>query len=289
MRWILSRSPIIWLTVAIAVSSCRHSPAVNWQHPSPNQDSRVQFLVIHATEIDFAKSLHTLTRADVSSHYLVDRDGTIYGLVPESRRAWHAGPSFWQGATPLNPSSIGIEIVSVAPGLAEGSESGFPPTQILAVTDLIADIVKRHGIRPDRIVGHGEVQPDTRSDPGRLFPWAALQARGLVPMADPATLEQYRIKFSSQGLPDVRWVQERLSQHGYQITCNGALDEHTRRVISVFQGRYRQQSISGEPDLETVSLLAALTDDRGLKLQVPDGRTRSYRADPPLQSHCASP
>ncbi len=289
MRQSSSCHAILALALASLVSGCKHAPAVNWHHPSPNQDSRVQFLVVHATEIDFAKSLHTLTRGDVSSHYLVDRDGTIYGLVPESRRAWHAGPSFWQGATPLNPSSIGIEIVSVAPGLAEGTESGFPPAQVQAVTRLLADIARRHEIRPDRIVGHGEVQPDTRSDPGRLFPWKELEARGLVPTTDAAVVEKYRAQFASEGLPDLRWVQDRLSKHGYQITCSGILDDHTRRVISVFQGRYLQDRISGDVDLATAALLAALTDDHGLVLRMPDGTTKIYSTDPPLQSHCLPP
>ena len=289
MRQPLSCCVIMALALTGAISGCSHSPEINWRHLSPNQDSRVQFLVVHATEIDFAQSLQTLTRGDVSSHYLVDRDGTIYGLVPEPRRAWHAGPSFWQGATPLNPSSIGIEIVSVAPGLAEATESGFPPEQIHAVTKLVADIAKRHEIRPDRIVGHGEVQPDTRSDPGRLFPWRELAARGLVPMPEPSVLERYRAQFAADGLPDLRWVQDRLSKHGYQIACTGILDDHTRRVISVFQGRYRQEKISGEIDLETAALLAALTDDHGLVLKMPSGLTKNYRADPPLQSRCLPP
>jgi N-acetylmuramoyl-L-alanine amidase len=274
------------LLAMIGLAGCQHGPSINWTHPSRNQDSRVQFIVVHATEIDFPTSLRVLTRGDVSSHYLVDRDGTIYGLVPENRRAWHAGPSYWEGATPLNPSSIGIEIVSVPPGMPEATEAGFPDVQIAAVERLVADIARRHEVRPDRIVGHGEVQPEGRTDPGRLFPWQRLIAKGLVPAADPSLVKQFTLDFESHGLPDLNWVQSRLSLHGYQVPCTGVLDAPTRRVISVFQGRYRQSLITGEPDLETVSILAALTSPGGRRVLDTKGGWRDFQPDPPLHTVC---
>jgi N-acetylmuramoyl-L-alanine amidase len=272
----------------VGLAGCQHGPSINWGHLSRNQDSRVQFIVVHATEIDFPTSLQVLTHGDVSSHYLVDRDGTIYGLVPENRRAWHAGPSYWEGATPLNPSSIGIEIVSVPLGMPEATEAGFPEAQITAVERLVADIAQRHEVRPDRIVGHGEIQPEGRTDPGRLFPWQRLIAKGLVPTTDPRLVEQFTLDFQNHGLPDLNWVQSRLSLQGYQVPCTGDLDPPTRRVLSVFQGRYRQSLITGEPDVETLAILAALTSPGGRRVLDPQRGWREFQPDPPLHAHCAS-
>jgi N-acetylmuramoyl-L-alanine amidase len=287
MRVCLKFSFMRWaLPSLLGLTGCQHGPPIDWTHLSKNQDSRVQFIVVHATEIDFPTSLRVLTRGDVSSHYLVDRDGTIYGLVPEHRRAWHAGPSYWEGATPLNPSSIGIEIVSVPLGQPEGTEVEFPDVQIVAVENLIADIARRHQVRPDRIIGHGEVQPEGRTDPGRLFPWQRLVAKGLVPTADAARVEQFSRGFEQDGLPDIPWVQSRLSLHGYQVPCTGVLDPATRKVLQVFQGRYRPARVMGEPDLETVSILAALTSPGGRRVLDTEGGWRDFQPDPPLHAVC---
>lgn len=288
MRALSLRCLAYWLVslVSCLLIGCTHSLSVNWAHASPNQDSRVQFIVVHATELDFPASLRALTQGNVSSHYLVDRDGTIYGLVPESRRAWHAGPSYWQGSTPLNPSSIGIEIVSVPLGEPEATEVEFPSVQIAAVEKLIADIGHRHGIRPDRIVGHGEVQPDSRTDPGQFFPWTRLEKLGLVPTPDASKVERFRREFTETGLPDTSWIQERLSQHGYQMVCTGRLDEHTKQVLAVFQSRYRQSLVSGEPDDETIAILATLTSPDGLILTFANAERRLFKVEPPLHSHC---
>ncbi len=270
------------------LAACAQGPRIQWNHPSVNQDSRVQFLVVHATEIDFATSLQALTHGDVSSHYLVDRDGSIYGLVPESRRAWHAGPSYWEGTTPLNPSSIGIEVVSVPKGMPEGTEAPFPEPQIAAVRDLIADIAKRHHIRPNRIVGHGEVQPEGRTDPGRLFPWSSLIDAGLIPAPDPNAVNRFRQAFERDP-PGVRWLQEQLSAHGYRIQCSGVFDGPTKQVLTVFQGRYRPGQVDGEADPETLGILAALTSPDGLRMRTSRDGWRALHVDPPPQARCLDP
>jgi N-acetylmuramoyl-L-alanine amidase len=244
----------------------------------------VQFLVLHATETDFPKALEILTHGDVSSHYLVDRDGHIYRLVEEGRRAWHSGPSYWQGATPLNPGSIGIEIVNVERGAPDGVDSGYPEPQVSAVLALVRDIAHRHEIRPHRIVGHGEVLPEDKTDPGILFPWHRLYEAGLVPEPDPAVVAHMRATLGDE-VPSPAWFQSRLSQHGYRVTCSGVLDEATRRVIAVFQGRYRPRDARGEPDLETAALLAATTESGGLRILVGD-QPRPYRIDPAQKPRC---
>jgi N-acetylmuramoyl-L-alanine amidase len=270
----------------LLLGGCADGPTIDWTHPSANHDSRVQFIVIHATEIDFPTSLRVLTRGDVSSHYLVDRDGSVYGLVPESERAWHAGSSYWQGATPLNPSSIGIEIVSVPLGQPEGTDVPFPAAQTAAVRALVADIVRRHGVRADRIVGHGEVQPEGRTDPGHWFPWPQLAADGLVPSPDPALVATFRERFEAQ-LPDIRWFQEHLGLHGYRVACSGELDTQTQQVLGVFQGRYRPEHVTGRPDAETAALLATLTDPDGRLVSDRQGHRRVYRPERPAASHCS--
>lgn len=281
------RHAIRWGLGAIVsgLLGCAHGPTINRSHPSQNQDSRVQFIVLHATEIDFPTSLRVLTHGDVSSHYLVDRDGTIYGLVPEDRRAWHAGSSFWEGSTPLNPSSIGIEIVSVPLGMPEGTDVPFPAAQMKAVRSLVSDIAQRHHVRPDRIVGHGEIQPEGRTDPGHRFPWSELAHDGLIPTPNPALVARYRIEFE-QALPDVGWLQKQLAAHGYRIRCTGALDQQTREVIGVFQGRYRQTGVTGEPDAETSALIAALTAPNGRVLEDHAGHFSPFQPEGAAQRPC---
>lgn len=142
------------------------------EHPSPNHGERslpVSMIVIHYTETEGCdEALRTLCDPSsphpVSAHYLIDRDGTSYRLVDESRRAWHAGRSFWKGIEDCNSASIGIELVN------SGSEA-FPSAQIGALASLCADIMARHAITD--IVGHSDIAPGRKRDPGPLFPWKA--------------------------------------------------------------------------------------------------------------------
>jgi N-acetylmuramoyl-L-alanine amidase len=182
MRW----GWTLALGILAALAACAPGPRVDTRYEAVSQDSRVQFIIIHYTQIDFEHSLHRLTREEVSSHYLVNRDPPrIYRLVPEDRRAWHAGPSYWQGVTALNASSVGIEIVNLGNGDdPEKPYEPFPPAQIDRVIALVRDIQRRHKVRPDHILAHAEVQPQTRTDPGPQFPWRRLADAGLIPWPD---------------------------------------------------------------------------------------------------------
>src|SRR5258708_4500645 len=180
---------LVYLTVATLVG-CTAQPKIDTRYHAGAQDSRVQFIVLHYTEIDFARSLHRLTKEEVSSHYLIGVEPpTIYGLVDESRRAWHAGPSYWQGYTHLNSSSIGIEIVNRGNG---GDPSAvyaqYPEQQIKQVIGLVRDGERRHGVRPDRVLGHSDIQPLTKQDPGPRFPWDELAQAGPIAWPDPGAL-----------------------------------------------------------------------------------------------------
>ena len=152
--------------------------------PSPNHAPRppgavVDVLVLHYTELPLKESLDIL-RDDarehrVSAHYVLAEDGTLYRLVPEDRVAWHAGRSHWRGREALNATSIGVEIVNL-----DGDRHDYPPQQIAALIELCRGILARHpAIVPRNVVGHSDIAPQRKIDPGRRFPWATLAAAGI--------------------------------------------------------------------------------------------------------------
>lgn len=153
------------------------------QKPSPNFDERgrtVDMIVVHYTGMrTAAEAIDRLTdpEAKVSSHYVVDEDGTIYSLVPESKRAWHAGVGAWKGEGDINARSVGIEIVN--PGHEFGYRK-FPSKQIDLVIALIKDIRTRHEVSPAMVLGHSDIAPQRKEDPGELFPWGKLAAAGVA-------------------------------------------------------------------------------------------------------------
>jgi N-acetylmuramoyl-L-alanine amidase len=254
-------------------------PTIDTRYHAISQDSRVRFIVLHYTEIDFARSLHRLTQEEVSSHYLVnDRPPVIYRLVEENQRAWHAGPSFWQGYTNLNSSSIGVEIVNLGNG---GDPSApyaeYPAPQIKQVIELVRDVERRHGVRPDRVLGHSDIQPLTKQDPGPSFPWFQLAQAGLIVWPDPEATAAARARYS-QEIPAVPWFQQHLRTHGFDVALNGQLDEATRATLSAFQMKYRPARYDGMPDAETAALLDVCTRPGGWVLMGADGQWHVYKA-----------
>jgi N-acetylmuramoyl-L-alanine amidase len=252
-----------FLAAAILLAGCAAGPRIDTSYTSENQDSRAQYLVIHFTSEGYESSLETLTRGagTVSSHYLVrDDPPTIFRLVDESRRAWHAGVSSWRGQTQLNAASIGIEIVNRGEigGPGSGVWQEYPAAQMELVMALVRDIVKRHKIRPERIVGHSDIAPQRKVDPGPRFPWKRLADEGLIPWPDAAEVARRLPAFQAM-LPDALWFQDRLAAHGYAVPLNGILDGETTRVISAFQMRYRPARYDGLPDAETAAMLDVLT------------------------------
>src|SRR6185437_14636545 len=153
------------------------------ERPSPNQDDRgvakVDMLVLHYTGMPSAEAaLNRLCdpTAKVSAHYAIDEEGTIYAMVPEDRRAWHAGISYWAGGRDINARSIGIELVN--PGHEFGYRA-FAEPQIASLITLCRDILARHAIPAWRVLGHSDVAPMRKDDPGELFPWARLAEAGI--------------------------------------------------------------------------------------------------------------
>lgn len=270
------------LLCAAVLGGCATGVKIDKSYTSENQDSRALFLVMHYTVGDFESSLKVLTQAkhgQVSSHYLVrDEPVRTYQLVDENRRAWHAGPSFWKGHAQLNASSIGIEIVN--PGRRknpDGTESYVPfsDAQMDEVVALAAEIVKRHQIRPERIVGHGEIQPRSKQDPGPLFPWKRFHEAGLIAWPDEAFVAAKKAEFERQ-LPDVAWFQSRLAQHGFAAATTNEWDAYTRDCLIAFQMRYRPSNYSGQMDAETAALLAAVTTPEAMKMKAPPPDRKPY-------------
>lgn len=247
--------------------------AIDKTYTSENQDSRVLHIVLHYTVSDFDRALRTLTQPSsrpVSSHYLVrDHPAKIYQLVDESQRAWHAGPSYWKGHTHVNSSSIGIEIVN--PGLVKTAKgesfTPFPQAQINAVIALVKDIAIRHKVSPDRIVGHSDIQPQNKQDPGPMFPWKQLADAGLIPWPDSRMVSERTLAYKKT-LPHMTWFQDQLADYGFNVPHNGEYDSATRNVIAAFQMKYRPTKYDGIPDAETAALLEVVNRPEGMKKPV---------------------
>jgi len=261
---------------AIAV----RAPNIDRSYTSQNQDSRALYIVLHYTVLDWEKSLKVLTTGgQVSAHYLV-RDNPVasYALVDENRRAWHAGVSFWAGNTNLNSASIGIEIVN--PGYVDGPGgrvyAPFPQAQVDEVIALVRDIQKRHNVKPERIIGHADIAPGRKQDPGPQFPWKQLADAGLIPWPDgPSVLVK---TLEHEVAPrDVAWLQDRLARIGYNVSRSGLLDVMTQEVIATFQMKYRPRDISGTPDAETAALIEVVSTPATMRVAGSgDTETRPY-------------
>ncbi len=228
--------------------------------PSPNFDQRKMLpdmIVLHYTGMQTGEgALARLcdAQAKVSSHYLVEEDGRIFRLVPEARRAWHAGVSFWKGETDVNSRSIGIEIVN--PGHEWGYRA-FPEGQVRAVIALITDVRSRWMIADSRIVGHSDVAPDRKDDPGELFPWQALALAGHGLWVEPPAAPGAPLREGAEGA-GVFALQAGLTRLGYDCAPSGIYDAHTTAVVRAFQRHWRQGRFDGVADGETRARLIAL-------------------------------
>jgi N-acetylmuramoyl-L-alanine amidase len=218
--------------------------------PSPNFDERdqpISMIVLHYTGMeDAASAIARLQdpQAKVSCHYLVDEDGQVLRMVPEDKRAWHSGRSYWRGIHAVNDVSIGIEIVN------PGHEFGYRPfteAQMDSLIPLVADIVERYDIAPANVVGHSDVAPDRKQDPGELFDWARLAKVGLA-LARP-----------TKNLMDPHWTDGgfllALERFGYDVRDRKA-------AVAAFQRRFRPELIDGEIEGECRSILLSLLLDR---------------------------
>ena len=228
--------------------------------PSPNFDARrspPDMIVLHYTGMQTGQAaLDRLCdpEAKVSAHYLVEEDGRVFRLVPEERRAWHAGVSYWKGERDCNAASIGVEIVN--PGHEFGYRP-FPEAQVQAVIDLLDDIRQRWDVPDLRIVGHSDIAPDRKQDPGEMFPWKRLAEAGHGLWAEPAIPPGAPLGVGDEG-PGVFALQAGLTRLGYDSAPSGRFDDHTSTIVTAFQRHWRPDNVSGIADGETRSRLMAI-------------------------------
>jgi N-acetylmuramoyl-L-alanine amidase len=257
----------IFAALALAVlagctTTAPTTPKYDTTYDAVGQSSRARFLVLHYTVANTPASIKILTQQQVSSHYLLTDEAQpkIYRLVDENRAAWHAGNSSWKNFTQLNNSSIGIEIVNAGwKDTPQGRVyAPFPQAQMDALLPLIKDIVARHGIAPENVLGHSDIAPLRKQDPGPQFPWQRLAQEGLILWPDANRVAAVRPAFDAL-LPDVAWFQRKLATHGFGLVQSGMYDEATRTTLAAFQMKYRPRDISGVADAETAALLEVLT------------------------------
>jgi N-acetylmuramoyl-L-alanine amidase len=233
--------------------------------PSPNFDDRpageaIDTLLLHYTGMKTAEA--ALTRlvdaeAKVSAHYMVHRNGDVYEMVAEEKRAWHAGVSFWRGKNHLNSRSIGIEIDN------PGHEFGYIPfteVQMASVVKLCQGILKRHAIPPRNVIAHSDVAPDRKEDPGELFDWSMLarEGIGLFP-ALPAMKARALFKQGDKGA-GVLSMQKRLLAYGYNVPVTGEFCAATAAVVRAFQRHFDgvRREIDGVWDNQLDEMISAL-------------------------------
>ena len=210
--------------------------------PSPNFEARptdtpIDMLVFHYTGmLTSAAALERLcdNTTRVSAHYLIDEDGALYRLVDETARAWHAGESFWRGNHDINSRSIGIELAN--PGHEFGYQP-FPERQIKTAIALAQDIVARHSIPPRNIVGHSDIAPSRKQDPGERFDWRRLARAGIGLWPTPATNVETDLAAM-------------LADYGY--------DTAEADVIAAFQRHFQPDNLTGSADRKTAALAAGL-------------------------------
>ncbi|MCY4394997.1 MAG: N-acetylmuramoyl-L-alanine amidase [Rhodospirillaceae bacterium] len=232
--------------------------------PSPNHNERPggrapDMLVLHYTGMQSAAgALDRLCdpAAQVSAHYTVDEDGTVYAHVPEERRAWHAGVAYWQGETDVNGRSVGIEIVN--PGHEFGYRP-FPAMQMTAVAALSGAIVSRYGIRPLGVVGHSDVAPERKTDPGELFDWRMLAAAGVGYWPGAGAVRE---RIEAADAADLQALGRNLGRIGYRwpdAPDKSKAEEQARTaVVAAFQRHFRPASVTGAADPETAALAAVV-------------------------------
>ena len=228
--------------------------------PSPNFDMRrgpPDMVVLHYTGMPTGpEALARMCDAEakVSAHYMIEEDGRIFQLVPEERRAWHAGVSFWKGERDINAVSIGIELVN--PG-HDGGYQDFPDDQIDALTGLLDAIRGRWEIADGRILGHSDVAPGRKVDPGERFPWKRLAQDGHGLWLEPPTAPGAPLGVGDEGA-GVFALQAGLTRLGYDNAPSGRYDDHTQVIVAAFQRHWRPERVDGVADGETRARLVHL-------------------------------
>ncbi|MED6317530.1 MAG: N-acetylmuramoyl-L-alanine amidase [Pseudomonadota bacterium] len=262
------------VTTAPQVATTKNYSVDSDTYQSTGKSQRIKTIVLHYTVSDNERSIKTLTTGNVSAHYLIldKNDDKIYNLVPESERAWHAGDGGFAGRTILNDTSIGIEIVNkgIKPQYRDALKNGdmdyhpyehyvaFDELQIKKVAQLVQDIAGRYDISPKNIIGHADMAPSRKIDPGAKFPWQRLHDDyGIGAWYDEAD-KQYFMQQVQLATPTIREVKQAFRDYGYQMNTTDVWDKESRDVIYAFQLHFRPLKPTGIMDIETYAILKAL-------------------------------
>lgn len=243
--------------------------------PATGKNSRINYVILHYTVIDDEASLRVLTTKNVSAHYLVTtkEQDPIYSLVPDYERAWHAGASAFGGRSNLNDTSIGIEIVN--PGLMDKKvktdrvTAPFPPkeyyvpfneSQVEKIAFLLKDLIEKYNVPPQHIIGHSDIAPGRKPDPGPQFPWKRLHDEyGIGAWYDQADYDSYsnnKSLYFSQSISDIK---KEFVRYGYSIKDMGnQWDDESRQVIQAFQSHFQPDHITGKMDISTFAIIKSL-------------------------------
>lgn len=231
--------------------------------PSPNFDTRstgakIKHLILHYTGMESANAARERLcdeAAKVSSHYLIDENGSITQMVLEKDRAWHAGVSMWAGDSDINSTSLGVEIHNTG---HEFELEDYPEVQMAALIDLCRDILTRHNIAPHNILAHSDIAPSRKQDPGEKFPWEKLFESGIGHWVEPAPVVGGRfVQEGDEGEP-VEALQSLLALYGYHLDINGKYDALTKDVVTAFQRHFRPLKVDGVADSSTITTLHTL-------------------------------
>lgn len=271
----------LFIAFIFAASACKTPPPLSNMNETSNyasqsyrakgQDHRIKFLIFHYTTLDDAHSLEVLTQQNVSAHYLIQqhplrRRGkpVVLQLVEEKERAWHAGVSAWNGRKSLNDTSIGIEIVNLGYTLdADNVLAWYPYSteQIATLAQLSLDIIRRYQIPPENVLGHSDIAPLRKKDPGKLFPWEKLARLGIGAWPDETTVQKYLAGRPKYAETSLLILQQTLKKYGYDdMPLSGQWDDESKKIITAFQMHFRPADISGRADAETDALAKALLE-----------------------------
>ncbi|EPJ5579585.1 N-acetylmuramoyl-L-alanine amidase [Citrobacter farmeri] len=270
----------LWLVaLALLLTGCagekgiidREGYQLDTRHQAQAAYPRIKVLVIHYTADDFDGSLATLTDKNVSSHYLIPAvpplhrgKPRIWQLVPEQDLAWHAGISFWRGATRINDTSIGIELENRGWQKSAGEKyfAPFEPSQIQALIPLAKDIIARYDIKPQNVVAHADIAPQRKDDPGPLFPWQALAEQGIGAWPDAQRVTFYLAGRAPRAPVEMTSLLDLLARYGYEVKPDmTAREQH--RVVMAFQMHFRPALWNGVADAETQAIAEALLEKYG--------------------------
>lgn len=245
----------------------KFSFSIEEKYKSKFFNNRIKFLVIHYTALNLKKSLKILTEKKVSSHYLIpdnliNGNKKIFLLTKEAFRAWHAGNSSWQERNNINDISIGIEIVNL--GYKKGVFNKrcwipFTNYQIKILIELAKVIINKYNIDPTGIVGHNDIAPGRKVDPGPLFPWKILANNGIGAWYDTNRVHNIILNIEKNKI-DIFSLQNDLKKYGYELKITGKIDKQTKAVLQSFQMHFRPNNFSGIPDIETVAILKNLIE-----------------------------